>query len=160
MTPAAKEGLPAVVGELVAKWREQACEVDRIANESLPGTVKHETARIAARVNRKRADELEESLSALTAEAGKGEESELRWVAGGQIFGRPTAVDALEYANANWVEGDEKDTRIPQMNNIRLALSTATPAGEWVAKAFRDDYGVARLRRERARCAIPATQAE
>jgi hypothetical protein len=64
MTPAPQTN---PVADLATKWRTQAGEVDRIVSETPPGTIKHETASIAGKVNRHHADELEAALSALTA---------------------------------------------------------------------------------------------
>lgn len=63
-TPAA---VPDAVRGLVGKWREMADHTAYMARESQPGTIKYETASIATKVNRQRANELETALSAAPA---------------------------------------------------------------------------------------------
>lgn len=112
MTPAAKEGLPAVVGELVRiadalHGSQQQCDED--------GTM------IA--VSRQAVDEIVRTvrtLSALTAEAGKGEEYASR------VLDRFVQIIIEEQP-----EGVEW-TRDQRVHAMQRALSTATPAGEWV----------------------------
>jgi hypothetical protein len=101
--------LRAVVGELVAKWREMLNVEYHIC-----------------------ADELESTLSALTAEAGKGDRDAFEaWITAAPIeacitrFGPQSSWPghyrnyAVQLAWESW-------------QSARLALSTATPAGEWV----------------------------
>jgi len=119
MTPSAKEGLPAVVGELVALVERYSGDGELQSFES------RERFRKEARA----------TLSALTAEAGKGEEDErAAFETWATENGHRTLRDRINpdrYADnvtvIAWIawQGalDYADT---------LALSTATPAGEWV----------------------------
>jgi hypothetical protein len=105
MTPASKEGLPAVVGELVAEMRDAALDCS-------DADAVHTQLRDWA-----------DRLSALTAEAGKGEAC--AWII------ENTTVGPGEPANI--VDWHEKDIdKLPVGTKLYAALSTATPAGEWV----------------------------
>jgi hypothetical protein len=65
-------------------------------------------------------------------------DAEIRWVVDGQVYGRPTGPDALEYANANWTESSDNDSRIAGLANIRrvFASEQAKPAADGVTEAF------------------------
>ena len=103
--------VPAVVGELVAKWRAMDKRM-----HSAPGWLSE------------CADELESTLSALTAEAGKGELADL--------IAKLPSLKTLDAVDDDLRRG----TRPCPLNNLTIndvklihrALSTATPAGEWV----------------------------
>jgi hypothetical protein len=116
MTPAAKEGLPAVVGELVAEMRELARKMDE-GDISFGGT-SDELLEIADR------------LSALTAEAGKGEE----YVDPADVF----LSQGTDDVPCLQIPGRVLARFIPGSWNLaydlfsgNTPLSTATPAGEW-----------------------------
>lgn len=135
---------PAVVGELVAKFRGAA----RSADNSDVAAALHYAA-----------DELESTLSALTAEAGKGEEEPgavamLVSAANAVLAANPSddTMWSLEAAVApfNARKPDECANGCPPRQVCdycqvaRLALSTATPAGEWreIESAPKDGTGV------------------
>jgi hypothetical protein len=122
MTPAAKEGPPAVVGELVAA-------IDRAQRVSRPLLSPDGGTSFEATVNFVNAfDAIRKSLSALTAEAGKGEVTE--------------DEDGMPVGYADWYNtkffGQQVDTRrdhyCEEAWRSAIALSTATPAGEWVPR--------------------------
>jgi hypothetical protein len=98
---------PAIVGELVAEMRARA-EDDRKHGEP---------------------DQLLEmwieTLSALTAEAGKGEEADICRIIDEQPF------TAKNDARRVW-QLFKDDVHVGDAIRAILALSTATPAGEWV----------------------------
>jgi hypothetical protein len=106
MTPAAKEGLPAVVGELVAEMRAVAEAIHASSPE-------HKARRMRDWADR---------LSALTAEAGKGEEV-AKIV---NKFGDPERFAERELVITADIQ------KLPIGTKLYAALSTATPAGEWV----------------------------
>jgi hypothetical protein len=109
--------MPAVVGELVTRWRK-----DAVAREPL-GSAR-------AEVYRSCAAQLESTLSALTAEAGKGEELEALIEA------------AIENSGGHWIDSQFRIDATDLMAMLRrLALSTATPAGEWRPTFGREPEG-------------------
>jgi hypothetical protein len=119
MTPAAKEGLPAVVGELVAKWRRTA-KIDALQVERIDPAIL---------VNRMRAcaDELEATLLAEPRMEPQDIES--------KCFLAFSEEDGYGY-NARhkfstFRDGFYAAVRVFRVSN-NIALSTATPAGEWV----------------------------
>jgi hypothetical protein len=103
--------VPAVVGELVAKWREDAARLRADRDEP-------EATSLVRCTLTNCADQLAQSLSALTAEAGKGEPE----------LPEPASAMAL----AAWGPKPDYFTADQMREYARLALSTATPAGEWV----------------------------
>jgi hypothetical protein len=107
--------MPAVVGELVAKivadMRTTAEYERNVADDCTTEYVADQLDAFADR------------LSALTAEAGKGEAC--AWII------ENTTVGPGEPANI--VDWHEKDIdKLPVGTKLTAALSTATPAGEWV----------------------------
>jgi hypothetical protein len=126
MTPAAKEGLPAVVGELVAEMRD-------VRHTDCENYIYSQIQRWADR------------LSALTAEAGKGEVVEGYSLIDNYELARLRERDnvetmALIRGDVWYWQGDGHDMPesltcpvIMSAETLRqlLALSTATPAGEW-----------------------------
>jgi hypothetical protein len=102
MTPAAKEGLPAVVGELVAIAKEMRGESQGGAF-FVPGVT---------------VDRWADRLSALTAEAGKGEVPEL-----------PEPIVAYTYDSVRTIR-DNYYTADQMREYARLALSTGAGKGE------------------------------
>jgi hypothetical protein len=129
MTPAAKEGLAAVVG-LVAKWREEAQ-----ALRDHPSYYAELRARGIIEEKEKHANELESTLSALTAEAGKVELPRPFAYSQFSHTDDPDVIDHHMYVLPPCHE--VPDGAMPLFTDtqmrlaIRLALSTATPAGEW-----------------------------
>lgn len=69
-----------------------------------------------------------------------GADAELRWVIAGEIYGRPTGPDALEYANNNWNPDSVLDARIYLLDNIKAVY---TPAAEPSAAAQEDRNALA-----------------
>jgi hypothetical protein len=117
--------LPAVVGELVAKWREDAARLRADRDEP-------EATSLVRCTLTNCADQLAQSLSALTAEAGKGELADL-----------VAKLPSLKTLDA--VDDDlRRGTRPCPLNNLTIsdvkllhrALSTATPAVEWLEDAI------------------------
>jgi hypothetical protein len=112
MTPAAKEGLPAVVGELVARLECVALRVDPNNNKPIASnllTFRELTDEIRA---------IATTLSALTAEAGKGEVPEL-----------PEPIVAYTYDSVRTIR-DNYYTADQMREYARLALSTGAGKGE------------------------------
>jgi hypothetical protein len=132
MTPAAKEGLPAVVGELVAKWDAEA---DRYAERlGSAATMPSEVAHAMGSVYRACAKQLQ-ALSALTAEAGKGEVTDAMVEAAAEAVWNATSHKLLAQAGypTDWPSINPSNRR-SALREARIALtaalSTATPAGE------------------------------
>jgi hypothetical protein len=131
--------LPAVVGELVAEMRELA----QTSDDCQYGTISTDYVR-------RWADRIESTLSALTAEAGKGDVIDrLRALLPGLEFSRETHVqwrdcdqlwrDRNPSIGSSQFHDDcvkEYDERIATINDAIIALSTATPAGEWDIRMF------------------------
>lgn len=110
---------PAVVGELVAKWRAMDKRM-----HSAPGWLSE------------CADELESTLSALTAEAGKGERDAFEaWITASPIEACVTRLGP----QSSW-PGHYRNYAVQlaweSWQAARLAMSTATPAGEWDIRMF------------------------
>jgi hypothetical protein len=147
MTPAAKEGLPAVVGELVAEMRKRA--------DCLPGGC--DWAYVVEEDLRRWADR----LSALTAEAGKGEgvvvddlmverarKAYHSTIGAAQVFCPKcggTGRDRDNYNDCEKCEGNRwiwpEGAPDPMRAALEAALSTATPAGEWRPTFGREPEG-------------------
>jgi hypothetical protein len=106
MTPAAKEGLPAVVGELVAEMRD-------VRHTDCENYIYSQIQRWADR------------LSALTAEAGKGDADEL-------VKELREAAE-VEDATGGWDQTAIMLRKAADYIEATPALSTATPAGECAA---------------------------
>lgn len=90
-------------------------------------------------------------------------EAELRWVIGGEVYGRPTATDALEYANERLAELGEfdccaSDSRVPTLTNVvRLVSPESQAAPQPVAQddsREEDAYVIERLSHLLAEIAI------
>jgi hypothetical protein len=132
--------MPAVVGELVTRWRK-----DAVAREPL-GSAR-------AEVYRSCAAQLESTLSALTAEAGKGEgvvvddlmverarKAYHSTIGAAQVFCPKCGGTGRDRDNYNECEKCEGNRWIwpegapdPMRAALEAALSTATPAGECAA---------------------------
>jgi hypothetical protein len=113
--------LPAVVGELVAKWRESANGGSRYSTTPFEDGCTAELRRCA--------DELESTLTALTAEAGKGEERARELLAAEMREHYPSTAERLIDFGLS-IESFPLSTEAA-VRAITLALSTATPAVEW-----------------------------
>jgi hypothetical protein len=107
MTPAAKEGLPAVVGELVAEMRD-------VVASGEPMKFRYIT-------------EWADRLSALTAEAGEGEVTDAMVEAAARVV----AGSDEEWDDYSQIVRDGLMEIQREALTTALALSTATPAGEW-----------------------------
>lgn len=128
MTPSAKEGLPAVVGELVAA-------IDRAQRVSRPLLSPDGGTSFEATVNFVNAfDAIRKTLSALTAEAGKGEVWFTRDVWNAMQTAHVAIIgDAyLEKGKPNEADRERAFQAVKAELRANLALSTAAPAGEWV----------------------------
>jgi hypothetical protein len=126
--------MPAVVGELVAsvsrlatKWRDQGDATAKVYGKLHDDDPLRHLLKTQCDILDCCAREVEQSLSALTAEAGKVD-----------AISHDTAaimLDSLDdYARMNCgvdAKGP-RETLEKYISQQRLALSTATPAGEWV----------------------------
>ena len=70
------------------------------------------------------------------APATEGCTAEIRYVLNGVIHGRPTATDALDYANARLTDPEEMaccktDQRLKWFGNVRLLLESAPEPDGW-----------------------------
>jgi hypothetical protein len=121
--------LPAVVGELVAKWRKQAS----VSNYPFDSSERAARSRCA--------DELESTLSALTAEAGKvnelsGNSGQLPEAGKGECrLGLLLTADEIKFASEHAhaiVNAPGSWVKLDDAIEYARSLSTATPAGEWI----------------------------
>jgi hypothetical protein len=152
MTPAAKEGLPAVVGELVAKAMRQAFALgqtywQQADSDSFSQQRKSDAtqAKFNALIPETVAS-IEATLSALTAEAGKGEfqdwfdswaktrDLNLHRIEDGRLLAPTSSVAEDAFLSGCMIASIHYMELCRQEQN--LALSTATPAGEWDIRLF------------------------